>query len=36
MKFYVHRFLAELYGTDVLTHTLPYQVRLMARRTGRH
>ena len=33
MKSYVRRILAELGKTDVLTHTLPYQTRLGARRS---
>jgi hypothetical protein len=32
MKFYVRRIVAELGKTDALTHLLPYEARLAARR----
>ncbi len=32
MKSYVRRILGELAKADVLTHTLPYQTRAVARR----
>ena len=32
MKTYLRRLVAKLAATDVLTHTLPYQVRVEARR----
>jgi hypothetical protein len=32
MKFHLRRVLTKLAGVDVLTHTLPYEARFVARR----
>ncbi|MCW2804747.1 MAG: hypothetical protein QOF52_1743 [Propionibacteriaceae bacterium] len=36
MKSYFRRIVAELGELDVLTHTLPYQARIVGRRSARH